>query len=129
MKQLVNEKGMGAAFDIASAATSREEIGSDTHAGTRRVLTVHGVPFTRRAARQLTKADYEEYDYLIGMETYNIKNMMRLLGGDPDGKMSRLLDFTDRPRDIDDPWYTGRFEDTYREVTQGCEALFRAIRG
>lgn len=127
MKHLVCEQGLSDQWVIASAGTSREELGNDTHVGTKRVLTAHGIPFARRRAVQLTPADYDAYNYLVGMERYNMNNMRRLLGGDPQSKMTRLLDFTDHPGDIDDPWYTGRFEETYAQVYEGCAAMLGAL--
>lgn len=112
---------------IASAATSTEEIGNPVHHGTRSILRRHGIDTSGKHARQMTRADYKEYDYLIGMDQWNIRNMLRITGGDPDHKICRLLDFTDHPRDIDDPWYTGDFETTYADVTEGCRKLLQHI--
>ena len=125
---LVNKIGCGQEFHIASAATSTEEIGNPVHPGTREVLRKRGISTEGKYAVQLKRADYEQYDYLIGMESVNIRNMLRILRDDPEGKVSRLLDFTNEPRDIDDPWYTGRFENTYRDVLEGCEALYDYIK-
>ena len=108
---------------VASAATSTEEIGNPVHHGTRDILRRYGIDTSGKYARQMTKKDYEEYDYLIGMDQWNIRNMLRITGGDPDNKICRLLDFTDSPGDIADPWYTGDFEATYRDVLKGCQAL------
>lgn len=112
---------------IASAATSTEEIGNPVHHGTRSILRRHGIDTSGKHARQMTRTDYKEYDYLIGMDQWNIRNMLRITGGDPDHKICRLLDFTDHPRDIDDPWYTGDFETTYADVTEGCGKLLQHI--
>ncbi len=114
-------------FYIASAATSTEEIGNPVHHGTRNILKRYGIDTSGKYARQMTRADYREYDYLIGMDQWNIRNMLRITGGDPDHKICRLLDFTDHPRDIDDPWYTGDFETTYADVTEGCRRLLDNI--
>lgn len=110
-------------FEINSAATSREEIGNGPHYGTVNKLRQVGIPVIPHRAVQMTQADYEYYDYLIGMDTMNIRNMTRIAGGDADGKIYKLLTFAGSGRDVADPWYTGDFEATYRDVTQGCEAF------
>ena len=114
-------------FLIASAATSREEIGNPPHYGTVNKLKSEGVPVIPHRAVQMTKADYDKYDYIIGMDSWNRRNMLRILGNDPEGKVHLLLDFTDNPRDIADPWYTDNFDATYADVVEGCEALFEMI--
>ena len=116
-------------FIVDSAATSREEIGNPPHHGTVRKCREKGVPVLTHYATQMTKADYDRYDYLIGMDTWNIRNMMRILGGDPEGKVHKLLEFADSGADIDDPWYTGDFEATYQDVVRGCEGLMKEIMG
>ena len=123
MKDLVKKTGVSDRFLIDSAATSREEIGNPVHPGTRQKLKQEGIPCGDHRARRMEKADYAKYDYLIGMETWNIKNMLRITGGDPDKKISRLLDFSQHPRDIADPWYTGNFDETFEDVMEGCRAL------
>ena len=128
MKDLVNKSGLADNFNIESAATSRYEIGNDTDPRTKRKLTEMGVPFRKRKARQMTKADYKEYDYIIGMEDDNIRNIMKIIGSDPDGKVSKLLDFAGRDEDIADPWYTGNFDDTWDDVLEGCTALLDKLR-
>lgn len=128
MKELVRQRGEEDAFEIASCATSREEIGNDVHWGTRSKLREMKIPFTKRAAVQLTRADYEEWDYLIAMDTSNIRNIQRITGGDPEGKIHLLLEFTGENRSIADPWYTGDFDETYRDVKRGCEALYEVLR-
>ncbi len=127
MKHLTEKFHTAPYFHIASAATSREEIGNPVHPGTRNKLRQYGISTAGKYAVQMTKADYSRYDYLIGMEQYNIRNMLRILGGDPEHKVYRLLDFTDHPRDIDDPWYTGNFDLTYEEILEGCQALYRHL--
>ena len=128
MQYLVNRQGSSAAFQIDSAATSREEIGNPVHPGTVGKLQKENIPVIPHRAVQMKASDYEEYDYLIGMDSMNIRNMMRILGGDPEGKVSKLLDFTERTgQDIADPWYTGNFEDTYRDVRRGCEGLLEHL--
>ncbi len=108
---------------MASAATSREEIVNGVHPGTRRILSRYGIHPTGKRAVQLTAADYDKYDLLLGMDSANVRNMLRILGDDPEGKVCRMLDLTDHPRDIADPWYTGDFEATLADVLEGCDAL------
>jgi len=128
MKDLVEKEGLGWAFRIESAATSREEQGNDVYPPARRELQRHGIPCPGRAARQITKADYEDFDYLICMESANIRNALRIWGSDPHGKISRLLDHTARRGDVADPWYTGDFEASWRDVSEGCSALLHELR-
>ena len=125
MKDLVNRSGLSDSFYIDSAATSREEIGNPDHHGARRKLKEVGILCGDHRARQMRASEYEEFDYIIGMDSWNIRNINRILGnGDPDAKVSKLLDFTQRKgEDIADPWYTGNFDVTYRDVKEGCEAL------
>lgn len=127
LKDIVTKKHIAQDFYIESAATSREEIGNDTHYGTKRKLDEVGVPYTPRKARQMTKADYNKFDYLIGMDDANVRNMTRIAGGDPDGKISKLLDFAGRDDSIADPWYTGNFDETYDDVTEGLDGLMRYL--
>lgn len=124
MKDLVKNRGMESEFYIDSAATSREEIGNPVHYGTRQKLREVGIPCGDHRARQMTKEDYEKFDYLIGMDSANIRNMHRILGADPEGKVHKLLEFTERVRDIADPWYTGNFDVTYEDIKEGLEGLF-----
>lgn len=128
MKDLVKKRGLEDRFIIASAATSTEEIGNPVHYGTREKLHRYGISTDGKYAVQMTKRDYGTYDYLIGMESRNITNMLRILGGDPDGKVCRLLDFSGNPRDIADPWYTGDFDLTYDDIMEGCRALLETTR-
>ena len=123
MKEMVRQKNLD--WEIASAATSREELGNDTHPGTKAKLREMNIPFTPRKARQITKADYFHYDLLIGMDCYNLINMKRFYGEDPKHKLCLLADFTDHPRDIADPWYTGNFDITYEDIKDGCEGLMK----
>ena len=123
MKYLVDQRGLSTEFYIASAATSTEEIGSRVHHGTAAILDRLGIDYSEKRARQMTKKDYQDYDMLIGMDEWNMRNMSRIAGGDPEGKLHLLLDFTDRPGDVADPWYTRNFEVTYRDVMDGCEGL------
>lgn len=127
MKDLVRKAGRVEEFSIASAATSTEEIGNAVYPPARRMLAAHGIDCTGKTARQLRKADYAQYDYLIGMDQANFRNMQRMCGGDPDGKIHLLLDFTDRPGQVADPWYTGDFQATWEDVLEGCEGLLRHI--
>ena len=126
---MVKRRRMDHLFIIDSAATSREEIGNPPHHGTVRKCREKGVPVLTHYATQMTKADYDRYDYLIGMDTWNILNMMRILGDDPEGKVRKLLEFAGSSADIDDPWYTGDFESTYQDVVRGCEGLLKEILG
>ena len=123
MKYLVAKRGLSSDFYIASAATSTEEIGSRVHHGTAAILDRLGIDYSGKRARQMTKKDYQDYDMLIGMDEWNMRNMNRIAGGDPEGKLHLLLDFTDRPGDVADPWYTRNFEVTYRDIMDGCEGL------
>lgn len=126
-RNMVKEKHIQEKFYIASSATSREEIGNPVHHGTKRKLRQVGISCDGKTAVQLTKKDYETYDYIICMESYNIKNVLRIIGEDKDKKVHRLLDFTPHPRDIDDPWYTGNFEETYKDIIEGCTAFLMSI--
>ena len=120
---MIKKRGLTDKITAFSSATSTEEIGNDIHRGTRQILDKYGIAYHRREAVQLTRADYDKYDLFVGMDSYNIRNMHRIFGSDPNGKVVRLLDLTDRPGDVADPWYTGNFEATYRDVCEGCEAL------
>lgn len=126
-KDIVAKNGRSSEFLIESAATSTEEIGNDMHYGTRTKLREEGIPFTRRAARQITAADYDKYDYLIAMDEENLYYMNRRWNNDPDGKISMLLEFAGKTREIADPWYTGNFDQTFLDVQEGCEALLNTI--
>ena len=123
MKDLVRKAGRADEFYIESAATSTEEIGSEVYPPARRKLAEHGISTKGKTARQMTRRDYDRFDLLIGMDAWNIRNMNRICGGDPDGKIRMLLDYTDRPGDVADPWYTGDFEATWRDVLEGCQRL------
>ena len=127
MKDLVKKAGLTSQLGIASAATSREEIGNPVYPPARRKLAEHGISCGGHAARQLTADDYKAYDLLIGMDGANLRNMQRICGGDPDGKMHLLLDYAGRPGDVADPWYTGDFEATWRDVLAGCRGLLEDL--
>ncbi len=126
-KDMVKKQGLEKDFYIASAATSMEEIGNPVHYGTRNKLRQYNISTSGKYAVRLERSDYNKYDYLIGMEQVNVRNILRIVGDDPQGKVTRLLDYSDRPRDIADPWYTGNFDLTYDEVLEGCEALLQHI--
>ena len=127
LKDMVKKRGLAQRFIIDSSATSTEEIGNPIHYGTRTRLRQAGVLLVEHRATQLKASDYGKYDYFIGMDTSNRRNMLRMLGGDPEGKVHLLLDFTDHPRDVADPWYTGNFDATYEDVVAGCEGLLRTV--
>ncbi len=126
-RDYVEKHGAGDQFTIASAATSTEEIGNPPHPGARRKLWEAGISMDGKYSVQLRWSDYDQYDYIIGMDQRNIKNMMRMLKNDPRGKVYKFLAFTDDPRDIADPWYTGNFEETYRDICQGCQGFFQYL--
>lgn len=135
LKHIVQTHGISHEFHIESAATSSEEIGNPIYPPARAELARHGICCTSRTAngigaktaRRVKKTDYQEFDYLIVMENYNIRNLMPIIEEDPDQKVCRLLDFTDRPGDIDDPWYTRRFDTTYMQIEKGCKALLKSL--
>ena len=127
MKHLVKQAGLEGEFCIDSAATSTEEIGNGVHHGTRRKLAQMGIPCGDHRARQVTRRDYESFDYIIGMDNANIRNLRRMLKNDPEGKITMMLDYTDRPGEVADPWYTGDFEATYRDVLEGCQGLLNEL--
>lgn len=124
-KDIVEREGLSDEFLIDSAATSREEIGNGIHRGTRRKLEEQGIKYTEHRARQIIKDDYLKYDYIIGMEERNIRDIIRIVGKDKENKIYRLMDFTNMPKDIADPWYTGNFDITYEEIKKGCEWLIK----
>ncbi|MBO4870939.1 MAG: low molecular weight phosphotyrosine protein phosphatase [Muribaculaceae bacterium] len=128
MKDVVEKAGVAHCFHIESAATSTEEIGNPVYPPARRKLAEHGLECAGKTARQMTRADYEHYDLLIGMDGANLRNMRRIAGGDPEEKIHLLLDYTARPGDVADPWYTGDFDATWRDVEEGCKALFETIK-
>ncbi len=132
LKDMVSGAGLADRFYIASAATSTEEIwngvGNPVYPPAREELARHGIGCEGKRAVQLTRDDYDKYDYLIGMDSANIRNMHRMLGGDPEGKVYKLLSFAGVERDISDPWYTGNFDETYRDVSLGCNAFLEYLR-
>ena len=127
MKDLVEKAGVAQQFLIESAATSTEEIGNSVYPPARRKLAEHGISCQGKTARQMTRLDYGRYDLLIGMDSWNIRNMRAISGGDPEGKIHMLMDYTNRPGDVADPWYTGDFEATWRDVLEGCESLLSQL--
>ena len=131
LKDMVRRRGLEEQFHIESRATSSEEIwggrGNPVYPPARRMLAKHGISCDGKEAQRLTRADYEDYDYIIGMDQENLRGMMRILGSDPAGKVSLLLDHTDRPGSVADPWYTGDFESTWRDVEEGCTGLLKEI--
>ena len=129
MKDLVRKAGLEAQFHIESAATSTEEIGNPVYPPARRKLAEHGIDCAGKTARQLTNADYDQFDLLIGMDQANLRNMHRICGGDFAGKLHLLMDYTGHPGDVADPWYTDDFETTWRDVLAGCQGLLREVTG
>lgn len=127
MKKMVNEKGLDSKIYIESAATSSEEVGNPVYYLAKSKLKENGIDCSGKYARQLVASDYEKFDYIIGMESKNINNILRICGSDDKHKVNKLLDFTNNPRDIDDPWYTRNFEKAYQEIYEGCEALLKYI--
>ena len=132
-KDLIKKKGIEDKFYVASCATSTEEIwggvGNPVYPPARDELRKHGISCEGKRAVQLKKSDYGEYDYLIAMDSNNIRNMNRMLGGDPEGKVSKLMDYTDRPGDVADPWYSDRFDVAYRDIYDGCVGLLKHLIG
>ncbi len=129
LKDMVKKQGMGDFFQIASCATSTEEIGNGVHPGTKKKLAENGITVKGKTAVQIKKSDYDTYDYILAMDERNIVNMKRIIGDDKKNKVSRLLDFTSHPRDIADPWYTGNFDITYQDIVEGCEAFLQHVLG
>jgi protein-tyrosine phosphatase len=123
MKDIVRKAGLEDLFEIESAATSTEEIGNEVYPPAKRKLAEHGIGCKGKTARQMTRRDYDRFDLLIGMDSWNFRNMNRICGGDPEMKIRLLMDFTADPRDVADPWYTGNFEATWRDVSEGCQQL------
>ena len=131
LRDMVKKRGISDRFLIASCATSDEEIfngiGNPVYPPAKKELARHGISCEGKRAVQLTKSDYENYDYLICMDENNYRNMLRMLGGDPEGKISKLMNHTSRPGNVADPWYTGDFETTYTDIVEGCEALLKDL--
>jgi protein-tyrosine phosphatase len=127
MKDLVAKSGLSAEFEIASAATSTEELGNPVYPPVRQLLRAHDINCAGKYARQMNRDDYDYYDHIVAMDNANIRNIHRICGGDPDGKVTRLLDHTADPGEVADPWYSGNFELTWRDVNCGCEALLNEL--
>ena len=127
MKDLVKKAGLEAQFQIESAATSAVQTGNPVYPPARQKLAEHGISCAGKAARQLTEADYGRYDLLIGMDRANLRNMRRILGGDYSGKIHLLMEFTGCPGEVADPWYTGDFDTTWRDVLEGCQGLLKDL--
>ena len=127
MKDIVEKVGLSHEFEIASAATSTYEIGNPVYPPARQKLAEHGIDCKGKTARQITKKDYDYYDYIVAMDQSNIRNLKNMLSNDPQGKISLLMDYTSRPADVADPWYTGDFQATWDDVSEGCEALLNFI--
>lgn len=127
MKDLVNKKGMAEQFEIASAATSTEEIGNPVYPPAKRKLKEHGISCEGKTASQMTKEDYVYYDYIIAMDRINLRNMTRFVGNDPDNKVSLLMDFASHHGDVADPWYTGDFDATWNDVNEGCVGILNRL--
>ena len=127
MKDIVEKAGLSHEFEIASEATSTYEIGNPVYPPARQKLAEHGIDCKGKTARQITKKDYDYYDYIVAMDQSNIRNLKNMLNNDPQGKISLLMDYTSRPADVADPWYTGDFQATWDDVSEGCEALLKFI--
>ncbi len=129
MKDMVRKAGLEQQFQIASAATSSEEVGNPVYPPARKTLLAHGISCAGKTARQAQPGDYKKYDLIVCMDAANLRGMRRICGGDPDGKLRLLLDFTDRPGEVADPWYTGDFDAAWRDVEAGCRGLLAYLRG
>ncbi|MBR5155713.1 MAG: low molecular weight phosphotyrosine protein phosphatase [Clostridia bacterium] len=129
MKDIVKKKRVASKFEIASCATSTEAIGETVYPPAKKKLAEHNISCAGKIARQMTKADYKDYDYIIAMDRNNLRNMARFAGDDPDKKVSLLMDYTNRPGDVRDPWYTGDFEETWKDILEGCLGLFERLEG
>ncbi len=131
-KKMVAERGLSAEFEIRSSATSTEEIwngiGNPVYPPAKAELARHGISSEGKRAVQLQRSDYDKYDLFVGMDSANIRNMHRILGGDPGGKIHKLMDYTSRPGDVADPWYSDRFDIAYRDIYEGCAGLLESIR-
>lgn len=128
MKKMVKEAELSEQFEIASAATSTDEIGNPVYPPAKRKLAENGIGCAGKTARQMTRADYEYYDHIIAMDHSNLRGIQYIIGADSQHKVSLLMDYTDHPHDVADPWYTGNFDATWDDVTEGCAALLAALR-
>ena len=127
LKDMINKKGLSDYFIVNSAATSYEESGNDMHYGAKDKLIQKSIPFSKRKSTRITQEDYNNYNYIIGMDESNIRNIKRIIGNDVNHKISKLLDYSDNPRDIADPWYTGNFDETYNDIVEGCTGFIRYL--
>ena len=127
-KDMLQKQNLSDVCLVASAGTSSEEAGNPVHRGTAAQLSMRNISCAGKRARKIVRSDYSEYDYLIGMERRNLADMLSFFGGDPAHKLFRLLDFSESPRDISAPWYTGDFERTYRDVSEGCKCFLEFLR-
>lgn len=127
MKDIVRNAGLEHEFEIASAATSREEIGNPVYPPTKRILKEHGISCDGKISRQITINDYNYYDYIVAMDQNNLRNLKKIIGDDPQKKVSLLMDYTNRPADVADPWYTGDFNTTWNDVVEGCMGLLSSL--
>lgn len=127
LKDMINKKGLSDYFIVNSAATSYEESGNDMHYGAKDKLIQKSIPFSKRKSTRITQEDYNNYNYIIGMDESNIRNIKRIIGDDVNHKISKLLDYSDNPRDIADPWYTGNFDETYNDIVEGCTGFIKYL--
>ena len=127
MKDMLEKRGIADMFEIASAATSTEELGNPVYPPVRKKLWEEGIDCSAKTSRQMTADDYGYYDFIVAMDRYNLRNMARFVGNDPDSKVSLLMDHTSTPRDVADPWYTGDFEQTWKDVNMGCEGILKKL--
>ena len=127
LKDLAEKEGLSAQLQVGSAAVSSEELGHPVYPPARRKLAEHGISCAGKTARQLQREDYARWDLLLGMDRSNLRGMCRICGGDPDGKIRLLMDYTHRPGEVADPWYTGDFEAAWRDISEGCAGLLRAL--
>ena len=128
MKDIVKKAGLDEKIEISSVAATQDEIGNGMYPPAKRKLEEMGIPYTRRAARLFTSADYEKYDVIIGMDEENREDLLHLTQGDPKKKLKQLMDFTDTPKEVADPWYTGNFNETYEDILRGTTGLLQALR-
>ena len=128
MKRMVEEEKLSGEFEIASAATSTEELGSPVYPPARKIMAEHGISCTGKTARQMTESDYAHYDYIVAMDRNNLRNMQRFVGTDPQKKVSLLMEHTGVSRDVKDPWYTGDFETAWNDVNAGCRAMLKELK-
>ena len=128
MKDMVKKAGLEWKFEIASAATSAEELGNPVYPPAKRELAAHGISCKGKTARRMSRADYDEWDHIVCMDNWNMRNMLRITGGDPEGKMQLLMSFANLADEVEDPWYTGDFSGVYRQIEQGCAAMLEKLK-